>query len=133
MKNGTTLSRWFRLPNVGKESVVDLPSWIVEVWLTRSFTWFAPVARGECCQVTSAPGKRSMVTFDAGAKIGLGGLCMTHCGTACEKPKTARWHRRPPLLTANRSRLRIKLENAATTREKRSRGANDIWPWTPWG
>src|SRR2546425_6926500 len=85
MRNGTTLSRWFRLPNVEKESVADLSSWIVGAWSTQSFTWFAPAVRGECCQVILAPGKRSMATFVAGAKIGLGRLCMTRCEISCAR------------------------------------------------
>ncbi len=40
----------------------------------------------------------------------------------------------PRSLTASRSRLPIKPENAVTTlREKRSGAANAIWRWTLWG
>ena len=47
MRNGNILSPLFRLLNLGKEGVADLPRWIVAAWSTGSFTWFAPAAPGD--------------------------------------------------------------------------------------
>src|SRR5437016_6241865 len=44
MKNGSTLSLWFRLLNLEKASVADLPRWSDGAWSTRSSTWFTPAA-----------------------------------------------------------------------------------------
>src|SRR6266566_2430467 len=132
MRNGNILSPLFRLLNLEKESVADLPRWIVGAWSMGSFTWFAPAAPGGCCRATLVLGKPSMAAFGAGARIGLGRSFTTRCAITCARPKNARWRRALPLLIANRSRLRIKRESAATTREKRCRDANATWRWTAW-
>src|SRR2546425_9391172 len=79
MKNGTTLSLWFRLLNLERESVADLPRWIGAAWSTGSFTWFAPAAPGDCCRATLVLGKPSTAVFGAGARIGLGHSFTTRC------------------------------------------------------
>src|SRR6266581_3826895 len=124
MKNGSVLSPLFQLPNLETESVADLQRWIVGVWSTRCFTWLAPAAPGGCCRATLVLGKPSMAAFGAGARIGLGRSFTTRCAIRCARPKNARWRRALPLLIANRSRLPIKRESAATTREKRCRKDN---------
>src|SRR5713101_3422393 len=133
MKNGSKSNRWFRLLNLEKENVGDLSRWIVAVWSTPSFMWFDRAVRGGCCQGILVLGKPSMATFGSGAKIGLGGSFTTRCATACARPKNERSRRPRLLLTANRSRLPIKQEHAATTRARRCRGANATWRWTAWG
>src|SRR6266496_819411 len=132
MKNGSVLSPLFQLPNLEKESVADLQRWIVGVWSTRCFTWFAPAAPGGCCRATLVLGKLSMAAFGAGVRIGPGHLFTTRCAITCARPKNVRWPRRLLLLIASRSRCPTKRESAATTRGKRCRDASATWRWTAW-
>src|SRR6266853_4513182 len=132
MKNGTKSNRLFRLLNLEREGVADLPRWIVAAWSTPSSMKFARAVPGGCCRVILAHGKQSMATFGSGPRIGPGDLFTTRCETACARRKGERSHRPQLLLIANRSRQLIRQENAATTQLKRCRGANAMWPWTAW-
>src|SRR5713101_8899113 len=98
MKNGSTSSPSFRLLNLEKESVADLPRWIGGAWSTPSFTWFVLAAPGDFCRRTLVVGKPSMAAFGAGVRIGLGRSFTTRCVTACARAKNARWHPPLPLL-----------------------------------
>src|SRR5216684_6137015 len=132
MKNGTKSNRLFRLLNLERESVADLPRWIVAAWSTPFSMRFARAVRGGCCRVILARGKQSMATFDTGPRIGPGDSFTIRCETACARPKGERSHRLQLSLIANRSRQSIRQENAATTQLKRCRGANATWRWTAW-
>src|ERR1039457_716662 len=93
MKNGTTSSLWFLLPNLEKGSAADRSSLIVAIWPTPSFMWTGRAARGGCCRGTSALGKRSMATFGSGVRIGPGHSFTTRCEIGCARPKSERSHR----------------------------------------
>src|SRR5439155_25256207 len=123
MKNGSVLSPLFQLPNLETESVADLPRWIVGVWSTQCFTWFAPAAPGGCCRATLVLGKLSMAAFGAGVRIGPGHSFTTRCATTCARPKNARWPRRLLLSVASRPTCPTQPEGAATTPQKSWRDA----------
>src|SRR6266571_1473238 len=127
MANGTTSSLWFRLLNLAKVGVADLRGWIVEAWSTPSSTWCARAVPGGCCPATLVLGRRSMAAFGAGARIGLGPSFTTRCETTCARPKSARWHRRPPLSTASRSR------SPTSGRARLRRGKKGVGTQTPRG
>src|SRR5438876_1139694 len=66
MKNGTKSNRLFRLLNLERESVADLPRWIVAAWSTPSSMKFARAVLGGCGRVILVRGKQSMATFGSG-------------------------------------------------------------------
>src|SRR5947207_7254351 len=94
MKNGSLLSPLFQFPNLETESVADLPRWIVGVWSTRCFTWFAPAAPGGCCRATLVLGKLSMAAFGAGVRIGPGHSFRQRGATRLRRQRQERGDRR---------------------------------------
>src|SRR6266446_7367092 len=124
MKNGTKLRPWFRLLSPASTSGDDLSRVIDVVWSMQSSTWYDRAVRGDSCPETFLRGKLSMGTIDAGLKIGRGHLSTTPFVTGFARLKVETWRRRRQSSIASRLKHRIKPENAATMRPKRSKGAN---------
>src|SRR5258708_30907765 len=132
MKNGNKSSPWFRLPNLERESVADLPVLSVVIWLTPFSTSFVRAVPGDCCPAILDLGRPFMATLESGVRIGPGGSFTTGCGTACARAKAERSRRRQLLWTARPSRPAITRGNAATTGRKRWWDENATWRWTAW-